>query len=79
MQEGVARVYRTDRIEVTWAPRRCIHAGACFGNSPEVFDPDARPWVRLDAASPEEVEATVALCPSGALGFRWLDAGSSDR
>lgn len=73
MQEGVARSYRTDQIEVTWAPRRCIHAGECFRNSPEVFDPTARPWVRIEAASPEEIEDTVLLCPSGALAFRWLD------
>ena len=73
MQQGVARVYRTDRIEVTWAPRRCIHAGECFGNLLEVFDPRARPWIRLDAADPDLIEETVALCPSGALGFRRLD------
>ncbi len=74
MQEGVARSYRTERVEVTWAPRRCIHAGECFRSSPEVFDPGARPWVRPEAASAEEVEDTVHRCPSGALGFRWLGA-----
>jgi len=78
MREDVARVYRTDRFEVTWAPRRCIHAGACFGNSPDVFDPRARPWVRVDAASPEEIEKTVRLCPSGALTFRWRDDERSE-
>jgi len=73
MQDGVARSYRTELIEVTWAPRLCIHAGECFRNSPEVFDPGARPWVRPDAASPEEIEDTVQLCPSGALEFRRLN------
>jgi uncharacterized Fe-S cluster protein YjdI len=73
MQEGVARTYRTDRIEVTWAPRRCTHAAECFRSAPEVFDPDARPWVRPEAADPDEVEATVLRCPSGALRFRRLD------
>ena len=76
MQEGVARSYRTERIEVTWAPRRCIHAGECFRSSPEVFDPRDRPWVRLEAASPEEIEGTVQQCPSGALEFLWLDDGA---
>ncbi len=76
MQEGVARRYRTDRIEVTWAPRRCIHAGECFGSMPDVFEPRARPWVRLEGADPDLVEETVRLCPSGALGFRRLDDGS---
>jgi uncharacterized Fe-S cluster protein YjdI len=73
MQEGVARTYRTDRIEVTWAPRLCIHAGECFGNAPEVFAPRARPWVRPEAADPDLIEETVRRCPSGALGFRRLD------
>ena len=73
MQEGVARTYRTDRIEVTWAPGRCTHAAECFRNAPEVFDPDARPWVRPEAAEPDFVEAVVLRCPSGALGFRRLD------
>jgi uncharacterized Fe-S cluster protein YjdI len=73
MQEGVARIYRTERVEVTWAPGRCIHAGECFGNLPEVFDPRARPWIRVEAADPDLIENTVLLCPSGALGFRRLD------
>ena len=73
MQEGVARVYRTERIEVTWAPGRCIHAGECFGNLPEVFDPRARPWIRLEAADPDLIEDTVMRCPSGALGVRQFD------
>ncbi len=70
MQEGVARTYRTERIEVTWAPGRCVHAAECFGTLPEVFDPHARPWVRLEAADPEMIEDTVRRCPSGALRFR---------
>ena len=73
MRAGVARRYRTGRIEVTWTPNLCVHAAECFGRLPEVFDPSARPWVRPEAADPEEVEATVLRCPSGALGFRWLD------
>jgi uncharacterized Fe-S cluster protein YjdI len=73
MQEGVARTYRTDRIEVTWAPRRCTLAAECFRNAPEVFDPYARPWVRPEALDPDLIEETVRRCPSGARGFRRLD------
>jgi uncharacterized Fe-S cluster protein YjdI len=73
MEEGVARTYRSERIEVTWAPRRCIHAGECFGSLPEVFDPRARPLVRIEAADPDLIEETVRRCPSAALGFRRLD------
>jgi uncharacterized Fe-S cluster protein YjdI len=79
MRDGVARRYRTDRIEVTWAPGLCIHAARCCTRLTEVFDPDARPWVRPEEADPDEVEATVARCPSGALGFRWLEEAPDER
>ncbi len=76
MQEGVARTYRTDRIEVTWAPRRCIHAGECFRNAAGGLRFARSPVVRPEAADPDLIEETVLLCPSGALGFRRLDDGS---
>jgi hypothetical protein len=35
-----------------------------------VFDDSRRPWVQVDAATADDVEAAVALCPSGALRAR---------
>jgi hypothetical protein len=35
-----------------------------------VFDDSRRPWVKVDAATADEVEAAVARCPSGALRTR---------
>ena len=35
-----------------------------------MFDDSRRPWVQVDAATADEVEAAVALCPSGALRAR---------
>jgi uncharacterized Fe-S cluster protein YjdI len=32
-----------------------------------VFDVQARPWVNVDAATPDEIVAQIAKCPSGAL------------
>lgn len=72
-QPGVDRVYRGDAVEVTWEPDLCIHAGECFGSLPSVFRPRERPWVRLEGAGPDDVAATVARCPTGALGLRRLD------
>jgi hypothetical protein len=37
---------------------------------PQVFDESRRPWVAVDAATADEIEAAVALCPSGALRTR---------
>lgn len=74
-QAGVERVYENDRIRVTWEPRLCIHVGECFRTSPSVFQPRERPWVKIDAAEPDEIAETVTRCPTGALGVQRLDGG----
>jgi uncharacterized Fe-S cluster protein YjdI len=61
------REYATDELVVEWHPQLCYHARECIKALPAVFDPDWRPWIQVEAASAEEVEAAVALCPSGAL------------
>ena len=72
---GVERVYRNDRIAVAWEPKLCIHAGSCFRVLPEVFQPQSRPWVKVDAATADRVAEAVMTCPTGALHFERLDAG----
>ena len=64
------REYATDEIVVEWDSRLCYHSHNCVRALPQVFDPDRRPWVMVDAASADEVEAAVARCPSGALRAR---------
>ena len=62
-----ARESGTDELVVEWRPELCYHARECIKALPAVFDPERRPWIKVDAASAEQVEAAVALCPSGAL------------
>jgi uncharacterized Fe-S cluster protein YjdI len=62
-----AREYGTDELVVEWRPELCYHARECIKALPAVFDAERRPWIEVDGASTEEVEAAVALCPSGAL------------
>lgn len=54
---------------IHWFPELCSHAGKCWQLLPEVFDVDARPWIRIDAASPEEIIKVIDQCPSGALKY----------
>ncbi|MCU0649313.1 MAG: (4Fe-4S)-binding protein [Gemmatimonadaceae bacterium] len=61
------QVYTHDGLRVTFEPARCIHAATCVRHLPAVFDAQARPWIRPDAATPEEIIAIVQRCPSGAL------------
>jgi uncharacterized Fe-S cluster protein YjdI len=69
-RDAAAREYATDEIVVEWWPTLCFHSQNCVRALPHVFDSSRRPWVDVDAASADEVEAAVRLCPSGALRTR---------
>jgi uncharacterized Fe-S cluster protein YjdI len=62
--------YATDEIVVEWEPSLCFHSRNCVTSLPEVFDEARRPWIDVDAATADEIEAAVARCPSGALRSR---------
>jgi uncharacterized Fe-S cluster protein YjdI len=61
------QVYQTDQVRVTYDPKICIHSGICLRTLPQVFDIGYRQWVHPERATPEEVIAAVAKCPSQAL------------
>jgi uncharacterized Fe-S cluster protein YjdI len=64
------QTYETPDITVTFDPNICIHSGVCVRGLPAVFDVRRRRWVAPEAASPEQVAAQVARCPSGALQYK---------
>jgi uncharacterized Fe-S cluster protein YjdI len=76
---GVARAYEGDGITVYWEPALCIHTTNCIRNQPEVFDPGARPWVRVGAATAAEVARAVESCPTGALSYVRTAAEDGER
>ena len=47
----------------------CAHAGRCTDGLPAVFRLKKEPFVDPDAASAEEISATISKCPSGALSY----------
>lgn len=61
-----------------WEPRLCIHTGNCVRGLPLVFDPQARPWVSVEAADAEAIARTIETCPTGALHYRRLDGGPQE-
>ena len=77
-ERGPTRTYVGEAIEVHWEPRRCIHVRNCVHDLPNVFLPDARPWVSVDAANADAVAAAVERCPTGALHYRRLDGGTDE-
>ncbi len=71
------QVYEAPGITVSFEPGLCIHSGKCVRGLPAVFDIGRKRWVRPEAASPAEVEAQIARCPSGAL--KWYPPASPDQ
>lgn len=61
------QTYETAGITVTFDPDVCRHSGICLKGLPGVFDIRRRKWIHADAATPDEVAAQIARCPSGAL------------
>ena len=47
----------------------CAHAGRCTDGLAAVFRLNEEPWIHPDAASPDEIIATIQKCPSGALSY----------
>jgi CDGSH-type Zn-finger protein/uncharacterized Fe-S cluster protein YjdI len=77
---GVEREYRSRQGEIVvyWEPKICYHTGNCFRGLPEVFRPQNRPWVLVDAASANKIAEGVMTCPTGALHFERPDGGPEE-
>jgi uncharacterized Fe-S cluster protein YjdI len=63
------RTYTKGTLKVLWKSELCTHCTECWLGLPEVFNPDARPWVNLNGASNQEIIDQVGQCPSGALSI----------
>ena len=61
--------YKNAEIIVRFSPKLCEHSGNCVRGLHAVFDVHARPWVNINAAAADAIEAQIAKCPSGALTF----------
>ena len=59
--------YRGKDVVIRYDDKICIHAAECVKTLPPVFDANRNPWVNPDGASVQEIQATIARCPSGAL------------
>lgn len=66
---GKIKEYTNNEVTVVWEAEKCIHSANCVKNLPNVFQPNDKPWIKIDAASTEDLVSTVKKCPSGALSF----------
>ena len=67
------RDYRTEELVVHWDSSRCVHSGICLRSLHSVFNLRATPGVDVEAATTDEIVATIEKCPSGALSYTRLN------
>ena len=72
------QVYETPGITVTFDPNVCTHSAQCVRGLPAVFDVSRRRWIQPALATPEQVAAQIARCPSGALQYTMPDGAEHD-
>lgn len=68
-EKNIVKKYRNNELTILWEPKKCIHSGVCFRTLPKVYDPRARPWIKPEGASVQELKAQIDTCPSGALSY----------
>ena len=62
--------YSNGELTIVWQPSLCKHAGICVKTLPMVYNPQERPWIKIENATTEQLIAQVEICPSGALSYR---------
>lgn len=74
--QAIVKEYSNGEVTIVWQPAKCIHSTLCFRSLPQVFNPQQRPWVKVDAATTERLIEQVKSCPSGALSYK-MDQAST--
>ncbi len=62
--------YTNGEITIVWEPGKGL---------PDVFKPKEKPWIKIDAATTDEMVKQVKACPSGALSYYLNDKKTNKR
>ena len=77
MGKEIKKKYSNGEMTILWQPGKCIHAAACVKALPKVFNPQIRPWIKMENSETEALKEAVSKCPSGALSYS-MDAASNE-
>jgi len=76
----MAGMVESDKIDVGFSGKRCIHSRNCVLGDPHVFVPNAPgQWIHPHAASVEKIVAIAESCPSGAITYVRKDGGPQEQ
>jgi uncharacterized Fe-S cluster protein YjdI len=65
----IKKEYSNGELTVVWKPGLCFHAKECVKGLPDVFNPNLKPWIKVDNATTAALIETIDKCPSGALSY----------
>lgn len=65
----IIKKYTNNEVTIVWKPSICIHSFVCINTLPKVYNPDDRPWIKIENASTEALVNQIKKCPSGALSY----------
>ncbi len=63
------KTYTNGEITIIWKSGVCIHSARCVQGLGEVFNVNARPWIKMDGSKTDRILKQVDQCPSGALRY----------
>jgi uncharacterized Fe-S cluster protein YjdI len=72
----IVKEYSNGEVTIVWKPESCIHSTVCWKKAtglPTVFQPNTKPWIKMEGGTTEEIIQQVDKCPSGALSYRLKD------
>jgi uncharacterized Fe-S cluster protein YjdI len=67
------KFYRSKEFDISFEPKKCIHAAECAHGLPEVFNPNEKPWINTEGSDFEKIAEVIKKCPSGALKYERHD------
>jgi len=77
--KSIIKKYKKDDLTIVWEPGKCIHSAVCVKMLPEVYDPNAKPWIQPENASVKHLMAQIDKCPSGALSYKLSQEASAQK
>ncbi len=76
--KDITKKYSNGEITINWQPSKCIHSAICIKELPQVYNPNERPWLKIENASTEALRSQVQKCPSGALSYFMNDEANKE-
>jgi uncharacterized Fe-S cluster protein YjdI len=68
-EQSRVKKYRKGDLTIHWEPDKCIHSAICVKTLPKVYNPNAKPWLKPENATVEDLMTQIDKCPSGALSY----------